>query len=505
MGAERFDDRDRTSLLQERISENPLENLDLSSLGLKITDHSKAITDLYDEFDTSIIIVATGTGKTIGIPPILLKHNPKANIVETEPRNAPMFTTATYLSKLLNDKLGGLVGVRYKDSGKHWGDRTRIMIEMEQSLMNEYKKNHWFKDRNIIIFDEAHEGGLRNRIMLSLALEAQAYRKANGLEPLKILLTSGTFDAESLREKLGKDKTGKLEILGPPPFDINKKYLDKDSPDISIEDMPKYAALEVKNIIKESGGNKGYILVFLPGIPEINKTKAELKKLGLTPDDFEILTLDSTTSQEQKDKISNKVGEKRRLYLSTNSGETGITFPEDLFYMIDTGLIKNTKIDKATGMEYLVTEEHSWSGCIQRDGRLGRKGPGEARHLYKKESLEKWERENKYGEPEVNRVELAPYILNLLGIGYENVRQFPFIDKPDPLHMEQAFISLKRLGAINEKEELTDIGNEMIKKQTDIHLARMMVEGDRLNLSGITNTLADLVGKSQSIIKDQKK
>ena len=490
------------ALLQERPTENPLKDLDLSTLGLGITKHYDNIIKMIDQYDTNIFVIATGQGKTTGLPPMLLKRYPDANIVITQPRNAPMDKIASHAAKLVGDKVGGLVGVRYGGFDSHSDERTKIMYEMEQSLLNEYTKDHLLTKYNIAILDEIHEPGARTKYLAPLLLMAQRERKLKGMKPLKIIFTSATLDAENLQEKLGRETTGKLVIEGDPPFNIEKEYT---TVKYKPEEMPKAAALQAKSIITNPAENNGDILIFLAGVPEINKTIRELESLGINEEEFEFLKLHSGTKPEEKDAISKKAGNKRRIILSTNAGETGVTFSKELFHVIDTGLIKENKIDPVTGMQYLAIDEHSWSGSIQRDGRVGRLGPGKAWHLYTRENFDKRLREKKYTESEILRTNISPDILELLNAGITDIRRFPFLETPKQSQIDHALHSLKRLGAINEQEELTDLGHEMAKGHKDLHLERMMIEGKRLNITPITKVLSELIESESAVVRDSKK
>src|SRR3990172_238262 len=138
MDAERIHARKTRSIpSQERKSNHPLGNFNLSNLGLPITDDYDRIMELTDRYGTNVLVAGTGCGKTIGLPLMLLKHYPDARIVITQPRNAPMDRISSHAAKLVGDKVGGLIGVRYRGSGQKWSDRTRIMYEMEQTLQNE--------------------------------------------------------------------------------------------------------------------------------------------------------------------------------------------------------------------------------------------------------------------------------------------------------------------------------------------------------------------------------
>jgi len=498
---------------RELAPDHPLRSMALSSTGLKIMNETDQITTAFDQYDTMIVSVATSGGKTIGLPLILLQYKPDSRIAITQPRNAPMKRISSRTAKLAKDAVGGLIGVRYRGSGEKWSDKTQIMYEMEQTLLNELEEDPRLRKYNIAMVDEQHEAGGRTQFLLQRLLDAQKLRKDEGLEPLKIVIASATIDTQKLKDQLVdqlkfqreneqydeealKKTIGVVDIEGVTPEEIKKVYADRD---FAPEEMPEEVARMAKSII-DTEENQGDILIFLAGMPEIRKAGEELAARGVTGETFDIHILSSATTEEEKEAIASKApGGKRKIILSTNSGETGMTFHKDLYYMIDT-LIKQTMVDKDTGMEYLATVEHSWSGCMQRDGRLGRVGPGEARHLYTKKNFELREQVNKYPMPEIQRSNLIPYMLELLRIGKTDVRNFRFLDQPDPHIIDMAMKSLKTLGAIDEHEHLTPIGQEMATMGIEPHLARMVVEGKQRGSTHTMATIAALIDNAQALL-----
>src|SRR3989344_3612969 len=162
---------------KERKPNHPLSNLNLSDLGLRITDYNDQIMELTDKYDTNVLVAGTGCGKTIGLPLMLLKHYPDARVVITQPRNAPMDRISSHAAKLVGAKVGGLIGVRYKGSGQKWSDRTRIMYEMEQTLQNALDEDPLLSKYNIAVIDEYHEAGGRTQDLMDRLQDAQAARK----------------------------------------------------------------------------------------------------------------------------------------------------------------------------------------------------------------------------------------------------------------------------------------------------------------------------------------
>ena len=71
----------------------------------------------------------------------------------------------------------------------------------------------------------------------------------------------------------------------------------------------------------------------------------------------------------------------RRVVISTNLAETSLTV-DGVVYVIDSGLIKESRWDPRCSASELVPIFHSRAGCRQRWGRAGRVRSGEAHMLY---------------------------------------------------------------------------------------------------------------------------
>lgn len=62
---------------------------------------------------------------------------------------------------------------------------------------------------------------------------------------------------------------------------------------------------------------------------------------------------------------------------------------------------------------------------------------------------------------------MTAVILKLKAIGIKNIYKFPFIDKPEDFRIKSALADLKILGALDENEDLTEKGKEMVELPLD--------------------------------------
>ncbi|GLH06847.1 Probable ATP-dependent RNA helicase spindle-E [Gryllus bimaculatus] len=125
---------------------------------------------------------------------------------------------------------------------------------------------------------------------------------------------------------------------------------------------------------------KGAVLVFLPGIQEIEElfnllaTKSSQNKWWVRP-------LHSTiTTDEQESVFSRPPSGYRKIILSTNIAESSLTVP-DIVYVIDFCLTKHLICDPATNFSSLQVAWASKTSCIQRAGRAGRVQEGRVYRL----------------------------------------------------------------------------------------------------------------------------
>lgn len=60
--------------------------------------------------------------------------------------------------------------------------------------------------------------------------------------------------------------------------------------------------------------------------------------------------------------------------------------------------------------------------------------------------------------PELKRSNLSNVILLLKRMKYKNIEEFDFIDKPSKSQIEASLFQLWSLGAIDDQQDLTDLG-----------------------------------------------
>ena len=112
-------------------------------------------------------------------------------------------------------------------------------------------------------------------------------------------------------------------------------------------------------------GNKGDVLIFLPGERDIHDIKKFLT--DQLKNKFEILPLFSRLPVKEQQKIF-KQGTTRRIILTTNIAETSLTVP-GIKYVIDAGLARIVRYNPRLKIEQLLIEKISQASANQRAGR----------------------------------------------------------------------------------------------------------------------------------------
>jgi len=78
--------------------------------------------------------------------------------------------------------------------------------------------------------------------------------------------------------------------------------------------------------------------------------------------------------------------------------------------------------------------------------------------------------------PEIQRNNLSPFILTLKALGIHNILSFDLISVPSVSALCQGLESLYALGAIDDKTNLTKLGNQMAEFPTEPRVSRMLLE-----------------------------
>jgi ATP-dependent helicase HrpA len=164
------------------------------------------------------------------------------------------------------------------------------------------------------------------------------------------------------------------------------------------------------------------------------------------------------------------------VVLSTNVAETSLTVP-GIGYVIDAGRARLSRYSYRTKVQRLPIEAISQASANQRAGRCGRVQKGVCYRLYTEEDFTN---RSEYTDPEIIRTNLAAVILQMMHARLGDIRDFPFIDKPDSRMINDGYKLLEELQAVDKKGALTRLGKILVAIPLDPKFARMLIEASKL-------------------------
>ena len=158
--------------------------------------------------------------------------------------------------------------------------------------------------------------------------------------------------------------------------------------------------------------------------------------------------------------------------LATNVAETSLTVP-GIRYVIDAGTARVKRYSFRSKVEQLLVEPISQAAANQRAGRCGRVANGICIRLYDQKEFEGRER---FTDPEILRSSLAGVILRMKSLHLGVVEDFPFIDMPSGRAIADGYQLLNELGAVDDANEITPLGQELSRLPLDPRVGRMILE-----------------------------
>ncbi len=451
-----------------------------------------------------VLVAPTGSGKTTQVPQMLLDAGlaGERKIVVLQPRRVAARTVAARVAWERGCKLGEEVGYQIRfDDRTSLG--TRICFVTEGILLRWLQDDRTLSEVGVVLFDEFHERNLLSDVALALVKQLQQ----SGRPDLKLAVMSATLDADPVAEYLANEGresrppgeseqpanpgTGATPVLlsEGQSFPVEVRYLDhKDDRPVTEQ-----AADAVERIVERD--EPGDILVFMPGMAEINATLGAIQGARLR-ERVALIPLHGDLPPEDQDRAF-QPNPLRKVVVATNVAETSVTI-DGIRHVVDSGVARVARYDAERGISTLFIEEISRASAEQRKGRAGRTAPGTCHRLWTESGhLNRPERNT----PEIQRSDLAEVVLLLHSLGIRRAAEFDWLDRPDAQAVERAEKLLRTLGAltdlrftnddlrgskkgsalVNRKSEivnadLTPIGRQMLRLPMHPRYSRMLVE-----------------------------
>ncbi|XP_013609189.1 PREDICTED: putative uncharacterized protein At4g01020, chloroplastic [Brassica oleracea var. oleracea] len=455
--------------------------------GLPIYAYRRNILKKVYGQQVTVLIGETGSGKSTQLVQFLADSGVASSesIVCTQPRKIAALTLADRVREESN-------GCYEEDSVRAFSSAekfsSKVVFMTDNCLLQHYIKDRSLPGVSCVIIDEAHERSLNTDLVLALLKDLLCKRV-----DLRLVIMSATADAYQLSEYFFgceilrvAGRNFPVEIIYTPGSDTEgTSVVGRVAP--YADDVVK-KAMEVHRTERD-----GTILAFLTSQAEVEWACERF----IAPSAV-ALPLHGKLSFEEQFRVFQSHHGRRKVIFATNIAETSLTIP-GVKYVIDSGMVKESKYEARTGMSILKVCRVSKSSAQQRAGRAGRTEAGRCYRLYSKHEFTSMSLNQ---EPEIRRVHLGVAILRILALGVDNIADFDFIDAPDPEAVVMAVKNLVQLGAVVEKNgvlELTQEGHCLVKLGLEPKLGKLILGCFRHRMGKEGIVLAAVMANASSI------
>ncbi|KAI5068622.1 hypothetical protein GOP47_0016967 [Adiantum capillus-veneris] len=505
----------------------------------------------------------TGCGKTTQLPQYILESEIQAgqggscNIICTQPRRISAISVAERVAVERGEQLGESVGYKVRLEGMR-GMSTRLLFCTTGILLRKLMADPDLKGVSHVIVDEIHERGMNEDFLLVVLKDLLVRRK-----DLRVVLMSATLNAKLFSsffdgapllhisgftypvnihfledvleltgyrfgefdqvDDYGQEKAWKMQKMMQRSKRNPLVALAEDA--IANADLRKYSGetqLSLSQWNPECFGfnlieavlcyickseREGAILVFMTGWEDINALKDCLMRNPLlgNPSKVKLLPCHGSMASADQKLIFEPVPAKiRKIVLATNLAETSITI-NDIVFVLDCGKAKETSYDALNNTPCLTPTWISKASARQRRGRAGRVQPGECYHLYPKAVFEAL---TEYQEPELLRTPLHSLCLQIKSLKLGNIGDFlaKAMQTPDPLSVRNSVQLLKTIGALDDEEELTNLGIHLANLPVDPRIGKMLIFGAIFScLDPVLSIAAGLTVRDPFVLPVEKK
>lgn len=512
-----------------------------------------------------VVVVSgeTGCGKTTQLPQYILEseieasHGAFCSIICTQPRRISAMAVAERVAAERGENLGDSVGYKVRLEGMKGRD-TRLLFCTTGILLRRLLVDRNLQGVTHVIVDEIHERGMNEDfllivlkdllprrpelrlVLMSATLNAELFSSYFGGAPMihipgftypvrchfleNILETTGyRLTPYNQIDNYGQDKMWKMQkqalrkrktqiasavedALDAADF---KKYSPRTRESLSCWNPDSIGFNLIEHVLCHicQRERPGGILVFMTGWDDINALKDQLEAHPLLGDPSRVLLLachGSMASTEQKLIFNKPQDGVRKIVLATNMAETSITI-NDVVFVVDCGKAKETSYDALNNTPCLLPTWISKASARQRRGRAGRVQPGECYHLYPRCVHDAF---SDYQLPELLRTPLQSLCLQIKSLQLGGISEFlsKALQPPELLSVQNAIEYLKIIGALDESENLTVLGQNLSMLPVEPKLGKMLILGSIFNCLGpIMTVVAGLSVRDPFLMPFDKK
>ena len=433
-----------------------------------------ALLDALREGSNAVLVAPPGAGKTTAVAPALLAEAwCDGEILLLSPRRLAARAAAERMAALAGESVGKTFGYATRMDSKR-SAATRVTVVTEGIFVNRIQSDPELAGVSAVLFDEVHERSLDSDFGLALALDAQGALRPD----LRLVAMSATLDGSRFSGLMGAAPVVESEGRS---FPLTLRHLGR-AAEARIEDG---VAGAVRQALREEQGG---ILAFLPGVAEIERTAERLGDVGGA-----VLHRlhGSLEPAAQRAAIAPDPEGRRKIVLATSIAETSLTL-DGIRVVVDSGLARRPRYDRAAGMTRLVTERASQAAVTQRAGRAARQGPGTAYRLWEEAATVGLPR---FDPPEILEADLSALMLDCALWGVTDPRQLAWLDPPPEAAIAEARARLGALEAIDRDGRPTEHGKAIARLPLPPRLGHMLVRASERGMARTAAEVAVLLGE----------
>lgn len=458
-----------------------------------------------------VVSAPPGTGKTTFVPPLVANMlaertaelaegaegadgSVQARVLLTQPRRVAVRAAAARLAALQGEQLGGAVGYTVRGE-RRAGSGTRVEVLTPGVLLRRLLADAELPGVGAVILDEVHERSVEGDLLLGMLAELRALR-----EDLIVVAMSATLDAGAIAALLG---SGPGPGSGSGPGCAPAPVVEIPSPLHPLRtDYAPFAGarLDARGVTRESLAHLAELaaeaqraegcdaLVFVPGAREVDEVVRLLRRrvahggaethggCGEADDGApEILPLHGRLPAREQDRAvrGRAPGDPPRIVVSTPLAESSLTVP-GVRLVIDSGLAREVRRDRARDMSGLVTVSASRASAEQRAGRAARQGPGRVIRAYAQADFARMPAE---AAPEILAAELTDAALLLAVWGTPRGEGLALLTPPPAAAMDDAERLLRALDLVDAAGRPTALGARVAALPVGVREARALLAG----------------------------
>ncbi len=445
----------------------------------------------------AVLVAPPGAGKSTRVPPAMLRGGllpaEHPHLVVLQPRRVAARATAGRIAQENGWTLGQEVGYHIRFE-RQLTDRTPLRILTEGVFTRQLIADPFLEGVGAVVLDEFHERHLDTDLAIAFLKEIRQTVRPD----LLILVMSATIEAEPVARFLDDCPIVRAEGR---TFPVAVEYVE---PAPTYRELPERIARVVASL--DGGADQDHILIFLPGLSEIQRTMRQLEPLAQRMG-ADLLPLHGSLPADQQQRAL-APSNRRKIILSTNIAETSLTI-DGVRTVIDGGYARVARYDAQRGLNRLDLERISQASAEQRAGRAGRTAPGRAIRLW---SSKQQHALPSFTEPEIRRVDLAGTVLGLHAWGSSDPGRFGWYEAPPAGAIEAAEELLEMLAAVGRRRHesarapkdegeahpgkaITSLGRRMLRLPLHPRLGRLLIAAAEWGLLEAGCTMASLLSE----------